>query len=241
MFRREHHRDIALVLTSLDSDLFRQHQCYFGGGTAIVLLHAEYGEYREYRESVDMDFMVSDADAFREVRAIAKNGFSHLLRSADMPISTLREPRIDQYGIRAQLGVGKSVIKFEIVREARIVFDTPGPEDSVCGVSTLTTLDLVSSKLLANSDRWADAGIFSRDLIDLAMMSPSAGLLNEALVKSRAAYGDSVVRDFYQAVERLKNNPVILDRCIAAMSMEMPRAVLWQKIRELARRFPAET
>ncbi|MBM3349738.1 MAG: nucleotidyl transferase AbiEii/AbiGii toxin family protein, partial [Betaproteobacteria bacterium] len=30
------------------------HQCFFGGGTAITLRHGEY------RESVDIDFLISD-------------------------------------------------------------------------------------------------------------------------------------------------------------------------------------
>jgi hypothetical protein len=29
---------------------------------------------------------------------------------------------------------------------------------------------MVTSKLLANADQWADASFFSRDVIDLAMM-----------------------------------------------------------------------
>jgi len=32
---------------------------------------------------------------------------------------------------------------------------------------------MATSKLLANSDRWADEGVFNRDVIDLAMMQPS--------------------------------------------------------------------
>ena len=43
----------------------------------------------------------------------------------------------------------------------RISLDPPGPADSICGVATLTPLDMAASKLLANSDRWADDGTFS--------------------------------------------------------------------------------
>ena len=38
------------------------------------------------------------------------------------------------------------------------------------GVSTPTRLDMATSKLLANSAALADDGVFSRDVIDLAMM-----------------------------------------------------------------------
>ena len=36
-------------------------------------------------------------------------------------------------------------IKFEIVLEARIELATPAPADTLCGVATLTPLDMVTS------------------------------------------------------------------------------------------------
>ena len=60
-------------------------------------------------------------------------------------------------------------IKFEIVLEARIELATPAAADTLCGVATLTPRDMVTSKLLANADRWADESVFSRDLIDRAV------------------------------------------------------------------------
>ena len=53
MFERAHHQRIGQILSLLNADLLRAHHCYFGGGTAIAL------RYGEYRESVDMDFMIS--------------------------------------------------------------------------------------------------------------------------------------------------------------------------------------
>ena len=73
--------------------------------------------------------------------------------------------------------MGDTEIKFEIVLEARIELELPGPEDRIEDVATLTPLDMAASKLLANSDRWADDSVFSRDIIDLAMMKPGASLL----------------------------------------------------------------
>jgi len=40
---------------------------------------------------------------------------------------------------------------------------------------------MATSKLLANSDRWRDDAVMSRDLIDLAMMAPSKGLMTQAM------------------------------------------------------------
>ena len=54
-FEHPHHERIAHVLSALDGATLRQPGCLFGGGTCIALL------YREYRESVDIDFLVSDA------------------------------------------------------------------------------------------------------------------------------------------------------------------------------------
>ena len=62
MFTRPHHQRVAKVLESLDGDLLKQHNCLFAGGTAIAL------RYGEYRESVDIDFLVSDLASYRHLR-----------------------------------------------------------------------------------------------------------------------------------------------------------------------------
>lgn len=59
MFEHLHHRRIAQVLESLDGPLLKENQCLFGGGTAIAL------RYGEFRESVDIDFLVSDLPSYR--------------------------------------------------------------------------------------------------------------------------------------------------------------------------------
>lgn len=59
MFERPHHLRIAHVLQALNGPLLREHCCLFGGGTAIAL------RYGEYRESVDVDFLVSHKDGWR--------------------------------------------------------------------------------------------------------------------------------------------------------------------------------
>lgn len=60
-------------------------------------------------------------------------------------------------------------IKFEIVREARIALEKPGASDAICGVPHANQAGL-GVQLAANSDRQADDGVFSRDVIDLAMI-----------------------------------------------------------------------
>ena len=89
--------------------------------------------------------------------------------------------------------------------------------------------------MLANSDRWADDSVFNRDLIDLAMMQPGVKLLKQAIEKSSLAYGSSIKTDLAQAIDRLLNRPGRLERCMQVMQMTTPKAVLWQRIKTLAR------
>jgi hypothetical protein len=229
MFERPHHQRIAHVLGALDGGLLRQHGCLFAGGTCIAL------RYGEYRESVDIDFLVSDAVGYRELRQLltGADGLNALVRTGAQPLEMLRDVRADQYGLRTVVRMDSQAIKFEIVREARMGLEAPGGADAVCGIATLTPLDLAASKLLANSDRQADDGVFSRDVIDLAMMGLRLPVLRKALSKAEQAYGPAVLRDLAKAIDRLQDRQGWLDRCMQAMAMTLPKAVLWQKIRGL--------
>jgi len=229
MFERSYHQRIAHVLAALDGELLREHGCLFGGGTCIAL------RYGEYRESVDMDFLVSDAAGYRELRQrlTGAGGINAIVRAGSQPVVMTREIRADQYGMRTEVLMDRVAIKFEIVREARIELERPGEADRLCGVGTLTPLDLAASKLLANSDRYADDGVFSRDVIDLAMMGLGLPLLRAALRKTEQAYGAAVARDLGKAIDRLRERQGWLDRCMRALAMTLPKAVLWQKIRAL--------
>ena len=229
MFERPHHRRIAGLLQALDADLLATHCCLFGGGTAIALRHGEF------RESVDIDFLVSDADGYRAMRQrlTGPAGIGAICR-AGLAIEAARPIRADQYGVRTMLKAEGADIKFELVREARIVLQAPGTEDRIAGVATLTPLDMAASKLLANADRWADDAVHSRDLIDLAMMAPTKKLLVRAVAKARAAYGDSVETELRAAVDMLGRRRHRLDRCMEALQMStVPKALVWKRIKAL--------
>ena len=233
MFEREHHRRVASVLQALDARLLHAHRCLFGGGTALAL------RYGEYRESVDIDFLVSHREGYGALRQLLSGtaGMQAICR-ADIDLapvfSQTREVRADQYGIRTMLRVADVEIKFEVVLEARITLDAPGADDLLCGVATLTPLDAAASKLLANSDRWRDDAALSRDLIDLAMMGPPKALLRQAIVKAQGAYGASIEADLRKAIQALRERPHRLDRCMQAMRMTtVPKALLWKRIKAL--------
>ncbi|MBI2606099.1 MAG: nucleotidyl transferase AbiEii/AbiGii toxin family protein [Deltaproteobacteria bacterium] len=229
MFEREHHVRIAAILQALDADTLAEYRCLFGGGTAIVLSHGEF------RESMDIDFLVSDQAGYRVLRETMTSGrgIQAILR-AGSELTPVREIRADQYGIRTMLSVMGAEIKFEIVFESRIALDPPGPKDRICGVATLTPVDMAASKLLANSDRWADDAVFSRDLIDLAMIEPTREVLALAIGKATTAYGKSIERDLGRAIQRLKERTGRLDECMASLKMDgVPKALLWKRIRSL--------
>lgn len=231
MFEREHHRCIALVLQSLRAEVLAAHRCWFGGGTAMALRHGEY------RESLDIDFLVSDLAGYRALRqGLSASGSLAPITREGLVLEPSRELRADQYGLRTQLRVGERQIKFEIVFEARLALDAPARGDAVCGIATLTAVDLAAEKLLANADRWADDGVFSRDLIDLAMHPGPLATMRAACAKAEGAYGGDVRRALGAAIEALRQREGRLEACMRAMAITgVSRAQLWQRIRRLER------
>lgn len=220
MFRREHHQRIALILDALNSDLMSAHKCYFGGGTAIALTCGEF------RESKDIDFLVSNKDGYRELRARVKREgpgcLFHNTKHMGLPQTFLT----DQYGIRGWVEVLGVRIKCEIVSEGRITLDSPGQHSDLFPVEMLTFTDFVAEKLLANSDRYLDTATFSRDLIDLAFMKIPDLRSGEGFAKAIEAYGPSVVRDFDSAREKFLGDLTWIDRCAQALDIDTPRAVI---------------
>ncbi len=230
-FKRTHHQHIAQILAVLNGELLKEHNCLFGGGTAIALM------YGEYRESVDIDFLISDLSSYRNLRNIIRTdeGIFSIMSSAARTIKQLTDIRADQYGIRTKLEVSGQPIKFEIILEGRIELTTAGAKDEIMGIATLTKIDMATSKLLAISDRWADASVHSRDVIDLAMLNLSKQELLKAIEKAKKAYGMAIESDLSKAVKQLKERDGLLSHCIQAMDVSIPQALLWQNIRKLTK------
>lgn len=232
MYKRAHHQRIQKVLESLDTQLLLKHQCLFGGGTAISL------SLGEYRESVDIGFMVSSVDGYRELRSIVKSEGVTALMTRALPLK--REVKIDQYGIRCALDFGDSrPIKFEIVFEGRVQLADPLPEDRIDGVWALAMEDRVATKLMANSDRWADDAVWSRDLVDLAMLTNGGTADPAGVAKAVRAYGEGVLGDFEKARARLLERDRWLAACMSRMGMTTAEADLRAKIRGMVVASPA--
>ena len=235
MFRRPHHQWIAQVLMSLDAGLLRQHQCWFAGGTAISL------RMGEYRESIDIDFLVSDVSGYRELRRMLRGATSlaPLSRQGVTPFPMGNGWRTDQYGLRGFVQAGPRPIKVEVVHEARIELDVPAKADQVCGVAMLSRPDCVATKLLANSDRWRDDSVFGRDAIDLAYLDLPPRELVPGLRKATVAYGADILVDILAAIAALRGRQGWLARCIDGLSIEEPPASVLQRLRRLERRLRA--
>jgi hypothetical protein len=226
LYKRPHHQRIQRILESLNPELLLRNQCLFGGGTAIVLTHGEY------RESVDVDLIVSSKEGYRELRGLVNaQGIDALMRH---PLTLRREARIDQYGIRCAFDIDGTAIKFEVVFEGRVELQDPLPEDRVNGVWALTMRDKVTTKLMANSDRWADDSVWSRDIIDLALLANGQTVDPAGVEAAVRAYGSSVLVDFEKARARLLEREGWLPHCMKRMQMTMPEGELRELIQGLA-------
>lgn len=231
-FERPEHKNIGEVLHLIHRDVFARNRCWFGGGTAIVL------KYGEYRVSEDVDFLCSDADGYRELRTAA----TQLGHRAFFPppIEPAREFKIDQYGLRTAIRLNGQTIKFEIVREGRIVVH--GEFDRDIGVATLKTTDMFAEKLLANADRCQDRAVAYRDAIDLGILILNHGAIpGGAVAKAEAAYGVDIGRKVEWvtnhmipsdrvawAAETLQMDPLLAEKAIAALRNEGRR--LWPDV-----------
>lgn len=126
-----HHQRIAEVLKGLDAGPLKQHSCLFGGGAAIAL------RYGEYRESVDIDFLVSELSGYRDLRNRVRgsNGIEAIMKGCSDGAFQYSDVRSDQYGIHTKVFVEGQPVKFEISLEGRVSLKRPSMNDSILGVA----------------------------------------------------------------------------------------------------------
>lgn len=194
MFKREHHQKIHKMLNLLNVEVLNKHSIYFGGGTACALL------LNEYRESVDVDFLVDSIENYSALRAMASNNSLGEIVLGEFNYA--REIKADRYGIRTFVEIDGTPIRVEFVLEARIKLS--GEINPITGVPTLCRNDLMAEKLLANDDRGLDPATFNRDIIDLSYMIQAWGNIpKEVWSKVNAAYGKSVVTKYNNAIDMI--------------------------------------
>lgn len=216
MFNRSHHQVIDAILQGMNRNLLEDCACLFGGGTCITL------QLNEYRESKDVDFLCSDSTGYRNLREeIYRNGLKRFFSS---PVQIMREPIVNQYGVRTVLAVKDYKIRFEIVSEGRIRLDEG--EKTCLPVYCVSRSDLYAEKLLANADRGLDRHSANRDIIDLVMMIRYWGEIPEpAIKKAKSAYGDTIHESLERSMQYLQDpNPGLgwrdwLEKCALDMQI----------------------
>ena len=208
-FSRPRHALVENILHVLNASFLAEAQCYFGGGTRVVL------DLGEYRESADIDLLCSSREGYRQLRSTIRNNSLGDIASSKLGLA--REVIADRYGIRTFVVFNGEKIKFEIVNESRI--DLTGSLHTELGVPCLSRVSCFAEKFLANDDRWGDEAVLSRDVIDLAFMIEGWGNTTalEGCVAARSAYGDSVEASARAAARKLIEEKVYLKKCIAGL------------------------
>ncbi|RWB75133.1 MAG: hypothetical protein EOQ50_12495 [Mesorhizobium sp.] len=201
-FGKPEHRIIAEALGLMDRDFLTANQCWFGGGTAIVM------KLGEYRRSLDLDFLCADASGYRELRTRASElGVRAFFPE---PVEAVRDFQVDQYGLRTVVRLREQTIRFEVVREGRI--DLRGHFDDDLGIPALVPADMFAEKLLANADRSQDRAVAYRDAFDLGMLVRAYRQIpTEALDKAQAAYGPDIHRKVIWVVDKLRDKDELRD------------------------------
>ena len=214
---RPRHRTVLAALRTLDADFLARAECFFGGGTRIVLA------LDEYRESADVDFLCASRDGYRALRSAVSN--TSLGRIAKAPLKLAREVIADRYGIRTFMEIGGEKLKLEIILEGRIGLKG-GAADGL-PVPALDAVSCCAEKFLANADRWGDESALGRDAIDLAFMAAGWGRepLRAGLATATEAYGKAVAGDAKRAATKMLERAEWRKRCVAALSVSDTRTL----------------
>jgi hypothetical protein len=215
---RPRHRIVLRVLDALDAEFLERAQCYFGGGTRIVLA------LDEYRESADIDFLCASREGYRALRATVSD--RSLGRIGGAKLKLAREVIADRYGIRTVLEIGGEKLKFEIILEGRI--GLTGGVASGLPVPALDETSCCAEKFLANADRWSDESALGRDVIDLAYMAAGWGRepLRAGLAAATEAYGKVAARDAKRAATKMLERADWRRRCVSALNLTGTRTLL---------------
>lgn len=208
---RPRHKVVMAALRTLDAAALRQTECYFGGGTRIALALGEY------RESADVDFLCASRAGYGALRAAVTQLSLGMI--ATHRVKLAREVIADRYGIRTFLEVNGTKLKFEVVLEGRISLS--GGMERGLPVPALDATSCFAEKFLANADRWTDASVMGRDVIDLAFMAVhwSDEPLRAGFERATAAYGKVVGSAARRAATKMIEQAAWRKRCVAGLDV----------------------
>lgn len=218
-FHRALHRRVAGILARMDAEFLAKAECYFGGGTQLAMAHGEY------RESRDIDFLVSSVKGLRTLReTVGERSLGKLFKGR---IILEREVRAERDAIRTFIKESESAapIKFEIVVEARI--ELGGSLDPALGVPVLGLRYAIAEKLLANADRGRAKEHRARDVIDLAFISLQAGEADfrAGCRLAEVPYGRVILRELDEVLKMLRLDPKFRSQCVSDLLIEDPKAL----------------
>lgn len=202
----------------MDATFLGKTQCFFGGGTQLVM------SYGEFRESRDIDFLVSSQEGLRAIReTVSERSLGAVFRER---IYLEREVRADRDSVRTFIRENETAppIKFEIILEGRIAL--AGAHDDALGVPILSPECAIAEKLLANADRGRAKEHCSRDVIDLAFVSlvldDSAFLAGYEL--AQRPYGRSIKRELDEVLKMLEFDAKYRALCIKELLIDDTKA-----------------
>ncbi len=209
---------VLTALNALDAVFLARCECYFGGGTRIVLA------LDEYRESADIDFLCASRAGYRTLRSTVTDTSLGSIGKSRLKLA--REVIADRYGIRTFLDVGGEKLKLEIILEGRIGL-AGGAADEL-PVPALDAASCCAEKFLANADRWNDESALGRDAIDLAFMAAKweRAALRAGFETATGAYGKIVATAARRAATRLVEQAAWRRRCVAALNISDTRTLL---------------
>lgn len=215
---RPRHRTVLAALRALDAQFLARSECFFGGGTRIVL------SLGEYRESADVDLLCASRVGYRALRSTVSE--TSLGRIAKPRLKLAREVVADRYGIRTFLDVGGERLKLEIILEGRIGLS--GGVQNGLPVPALDAAACCAEKFLANADRWNDESALGRDVIDLAFMAARWGgePMRAGLTTATEAYGKVAAGDAKRAAVKMLERADWCHRCVTALSLTDTRTLL---------------
>jgi len=206
-----HHQHIAAALKNFNADYLAQHRIIFGGGTRIAL------ELDEFRESVDIDFLCPNKEAYRAVREQVSNLTLGQLVKQDFHY--VREVRADRDAVRTLIKYQNTIIKLEFVSFDNYELGFEYNLDKF-PVPFLEQTSCFYTKLLANSDRKLTEPF--KDIFDILAMYRVWGKIPEqAIVCAESHYGQKVViPDLILALKDVLKRPDMYKR-VAQKNLNM--------------------
>ena len=215
---RPRHKLVFEALSALHAGALMQTECYFGGGTRIAMA------LDEYRESADIDFLCASRAGYRALRASVTEQSLGII--AKRGVKLAREVIADRYGIRTFIEMHGERLKFEIVLEAQI--ELVGGAERGLSVPALNKTSCFAEKFLANADRWRDASVLGRDIIDLAFMAAhwSDEPLRAGFHIATEAYGKVVVGAARRAATKMIEQAAWRKRCVSGLDVSDTRTLL---------------